>query len=84
MEFREKPHTDKYKGITNDSIYVASCTSTSPPVWDLEYFDGLIFVAQNVQYAVSPIIKPVALDGCAARRQCADGCAARRQCADGL
>jgi hypothetical protein len=36
MEFREKPHTEKYKGITNDSNYV-------------EYFDGLIFVAQGVQ-----------------------------------
>jgi hypothetical protein len=39
---------DKYKGITNDSIYVASCKPTSPPVWDLEYFDRLIFVAQGV------------------------------------
>jgi len=48
MEFREKPHTDKYKGITNDSNYVANCTPTSPPLWDLEYFDRLIFVAQNV------------------------------------
>jgi len=48
MEFREKPHTDKYKEITNDSNYVASCTPTSPPVWDLEYFDRLIFVAQSV------------------------------------
>jgi hypothetical protein len=37
MEFREKPHTDKYGGITNDLNYVASCTPTSPPVWDLEY-----------------------------------------------
>jgi hypothetical protein len=30
MEFIEKPHTDKYNGITNDSNYVASCTPTSP------------------------------------------------------
>jgi len=29
MEFREKPHADKYKGIANDSNYVASCTPTS-------------------------------------------------------
>jgi hypothetical protein len=50
MEFREKPHTDKYRGITNDLNYVASCTPMSPPVWDLEYFDRLIFVAQSVQY----------------------------------
>jgi hypothetical protein len=51
MEFREKPHTDKYKEITNGSNYFASCTPTSPPVWDLEYFDRLIFVAQCVQEA---------------------------------
>jgi hypothetical protein len=49
MEFREKPHTDKHKRITNDSNYVASCTPTSPQVRDLEYFDRLIFVAQSVQ-----------------------------------
>jgi hypothetical protein len=49
MEFREKPHTDKYKGKKNDSNYVANCTPTSPPLWDLEYFDSLIFVAQSVQ-----------------------------------
>jgi hypothetical protein len=48
MEFRETPHTDKYKEITNYSNYVASCTLTSPQVWDLEYFNRLIFVAQNV------------------------------------
>jgi hypothetical protein len=28
MKFREKPHTNKYKGITNDSNYVI-CTPTS-------------------------------------------------------
>jgi hypothetical protein len=50
MEFGEKPHTtDKYRGITNDLNYVASCTPTSPPVSDLEYFDSLIFVVQSVQ-----------------------------------
>jgi hypothetical protein len=50
MEFREKPHTDKYKRIMNDFNYVASCTPTSPPEWDLllEYFDRLIFVVQGV------------------------------------
>jgi hypothetical protein len=45
MEFREKPHTDKYKAITNDSNYV---TAKSPPDLDLEHFDRLIFVAQVV------------------------------------
>jgi hypothetical protein len=46
MEFREKPHTDKYKGITKDSNYVASCKSTSHPDWDL-------FVAQSVHFHLS-------------------------------
>jgi hypothetical protein len=47
MEFRGKPHTDKYKGVTNDSncrqlyAYVTSGLG-------LEYFDRLIFVAQGV------------------------------------
>jgi hypothetical protein len=27
----------------------AYVTSTSPPVWDLDYFDRLIFVAQSVR-----------------------------------
>jgi hypothetical protein len=40
--FREKPHAYKYKGITNDSNYVASCTPTSPLLCDL------IFVSQDV------------------------------------
>jgi hypothetical protein len=37
MDFREKPHTDKYKWITNDSNNVV--ISTSPSDWDFEYFD---------------------------------------------
>jgi hypothetical protein len=27
------------QGIMSDSNYVVSCKRTSPPVWDLEYFD---------------------------------------------
>jgi hypothetical protein len=46
----EKPHTDKYKEITNDWNYDTSCTVTSLPVWDLENFKRLIFVVQSVQY----------------------------------
>jgi hypothetical protein len=53
MEFREKPHTDKYKAITNDLNYVANCTPMSPLLWDLEYFYRLIFVAQSVPYVDS-------------------------------
>jgi hypothetical protein len=40
---------DKYKVITNNSNYVVSYViSTSPPDWDLEYLNRLIFVAQDV------------------------------------
>jgi hypothetical protein len=39
---------DKYKEITNDWDYDASCMLTSLPVWDLENFKRLIFVAQSV------------------------------------
>jgi hypothetical protein len=46
----EKPHTDKYKEITNNWNYDASCTVTSLPVWDLENFKCLIFVVQSVHY----------------------------------
>jgi hypothetical protein len=48
MEGIEKPHTDKYKEITNNWNYDASCTLTSLPVWDLENFNCLIFVVQSV------------------------------------
>jgi hypothetical protein len=51
MEFREKPHPNKYKQITNDSNYVISCTPASPADSDLEYFDRLVFVAQSVHTA---------------------------------
>jgi hypothetical protein len=49
MEGIGKPHTDKYKEITNDWNYDASCTLTSLLLWDLEKFNRLIFVAQSVQ-----------------------------------
>jgi hypothetical protein len=48
MEGIEKPHVDKYKEITNNWNYDASCTLTSLPVWDLENFKCLIFVVQSV------------------------------------
>jgi hypothetical protein len=48
MEGTEKPYTDKYKEITNNGNYDASCTLTSLPVWDFENFKHLIFVVQSV------------------------------------
>jgi hypothetical protein len=48
MEGTEKPHVDKYKEITNNWNYDASCTLTSLPVWDLE-IKRLIFIVQSVQ-----------------------------------
>jgi hypothetical protein len=41
-----KAHTDKYKEITNYRDYVPSCTVTSLPVWDLEYFKHLFFLCK--------------------------------------
>jgi hypothetical protein len=52
MEGREKPHMVKYKAITNDWNYDASCTLTSLPVWDLENIKRLVFVVQSVQDTV--------------------------------
>jgi hypothetical protein len=52
MEGREKPHTDKYKIITNDRNYDASCKLTSILVWNTENFKCLIFVAQSVPESV--------------------------------
>jgi hypothetical protein len=49
MEGIDKPHTGKYKEITNYSNYDVSCTLTSLPVWDLENFKRLIFVKQSVR-----------------------------------
>jgi hypothetical protein len=48
MEGIEKPHTDKYKEITNNWNYDASCTLTSLPVWDLQNFKRLVFVVLSV------------------------------------
>jgi hypothetical protein len=47
MEGTEKPHMDKYKENTNDRNN-SSAMLISPPVWDLENFKCLIFVAQSV------------------------------------
>jgi hypothetical protein len=49
MEGIEKPHTDKYKAITNDWNYDASYMLTSILVWDLEDFKHLVFVVQSAQ-----------------------------------
>jgi hypothetical protein len=46
MEGIDKPQTDKYKEITNDLNYDASCMLTYS--WDLENFKHLIFVVQSV------------------------------------
>jgi hypothetical protein len=48
MEGIDKPHTGKYREITNDSNYDASYTLASLPVWDSENFKRLIFVVQSV------------------------------------
>jgi hypothetical protein len=53
MEGIDKQHTGKYKKITNDSNYAASCTLASLPVWDLEDFKRLIFVVQSVHQVLS-------------------------------
>jgi hypothetical protein len=53
MEGIDKPHTGKYKEITNNSNYDVSCTLTSLPVWDFENFKRLIFVVQTVHTNVS-------------------------------
>jgi hypothetical protein len=49
MEGREKPHMVKYKAITNDRNYDASCTLTSLLVCDLENLKRLVHVVQSVQ-----------------------------------
>jgi hypothetical protein len=43
MEGIEKPHVYKYKEITNNWNYDASCKLTSLPVWDLRKFQALDF-----------------------------------------
>jgi hypothetical protein len=48
MEGRQMPHMEKYKGITNDWNYDASCTLTTLLVWDFENFKRLLFVVQSV------------------------------------
>jgi hypothetical protein len=48
MEVREKSHADKCKEITNDLKYDANCSLATLPVWDLENFNLIIFVAVSV------------------------------------
>jgi hypothetical protein len=52
MDGREKPHMVKYKAITIDWNYDASCTLTSLPAWDSENFKRLVFVVQSVHITV--------------------------------
>jgi hypothetical protein len=65
MEGIDKPHTGKYKEITNDSNYDARCTLTSLPVWDLQNFKRLIFVVQSVPPAmkISQFVETVSGNG---------------------
>jgi hypothetical protein len=49
MEGREKPHMDKYKEITNDWNYDASCTLTSLMILDLENCKRVVFDAESIQ-----------------------------------
>jgi hypothetical protein len=56
MEGREKPHMVKYKAITNDWNYDASCTLTSFPVCDLKDFKRLVFVVQSVQTVRTSVV----------------------------
>jgi hypothetical protein len=55
MEGREKPHMVKYKAITNNWNYDASCTLTSLPVWDFVNLKRLVFVVQSV-YEAFPLL----------------------------
>jgi hypothetical protein len=54
MEDTEKPHMGKYKEITNEWNYDASCMLTSLLFCDLEIFTCLIFVVQCVQEELKP------------------------------
>jgi hypothetical protein len=56
MEGIDKPHTGKYKEITNDLNYDASYTLISLLVWDFENFKRLIFVVQSVHTRCMSII----------------------------
>jgi hypothetical protein len=58
MEGREKPHTDKYKGITKSWNYDATCTLMSLPMSGLRNFKPLIFITQCVHSVVGEIILP--------------------------
>jgi hypothetical protein len=57
MDGREKSQIVKYKAITNDWDYEASCTFTSLPFWDLEHFKRLDFVVQSVHALLYKTVK---------------------------
>jgi hypothetical protein len=57
MEGIEKPHMGKYKEITNDWNYDASCTFTSLLVWDLENLKRLVFVVQSVHKVIISVVQ---------------------------
>jgi hypothetical protein len=59
MEGKEKPLKDKYKEITNDWNYDASCMLASLLVWDLENFKCLVFVVESVSRNVNSQSVPV-------------------------
>jgi hypothetical protein len=69
MEGIDKPHTGKYKEITNDWNYNASCTHTSLLVWNLENFKRLIFVVQSVQKLYMAIYVYLHINPCPIRMQ---------------
>jgi hypothetical protein len=52
MKGRVKLYMVKYKAITNDWNYDASCTLTSLPVLDFENFKRLVFVVQSIQIEI--------------------------------
>lgn len=45
---KQRKDTGTYRGNVNDWNYDSSCMLTSLPVWDLENFRCLIFVAHSV------------------------------------
>jgi hypothetical protein len=63
MEGRENLHVVKYKAITNNCNYDASCTLTSLPVWDLENFKRLVFVVQSVLSYFKALLPRICLEG---------------------
>jgi hypothetical protein len=63
MDVQAKPHTNKYKVITNDWNYDSDCTLTSLPVPDFENFKSLITVFQSVPVSLTPEMLEVVTQG---------------------